>query len=631
MPIPDGPRDTFEAEVVERFGFLPNFYRAAQPSPDLRQQLWGFTKAGYLDNPMPSLFKERLFVWLSRFCPIRYSIVRHVGFLLGPPHGHAAGDAVAEPQSPEAVGELLRKPSPWQRDMLPVYALLEARTKPIDQWPDAGTELEDALFACAASIFVEPARSQLARHAVERALGARGFELFSGMLAFVRTAHYWTMLHPDIEAEDDMRQWMDGHEELARLLLEDPEAERCEMGGHLFAELTSLRDLHERQELERAQHALEEKDRQKDRFIAVLGHELRNPLAAIRASVDAMTLLGAKDARTARLIERVDRQTTALSRMVVDLLDASRIALGKLSLEIERLDLAELVADMLAEQQPRAQDAGLELLADVAAGPLLVEADPVRLRQILDNLVGNAIKFTPAGGKIGVSLVEDGSSVAVAVRDSGVGFDAQLAREMFEPFAQRDQGRDRAAGGLGLGLAIARRLAELHNGSLSAASDGPGHGAVFTLTLPDAAQRDAVTGADPAPARVRTVLLVEDNRDAADSLAELLDLTGIRVAVARAGPEAIVLALQLVPDLIVCDLGLPGEMDGLAVARTCRAEEALRSTRLVALSGYSSPQDHADAREAGFEYLLTKPLTREALARMTGATPSAGRGARPGD
>jgi signal transduction histidine kinase len=621
MANSDGPHDTFEAEVVERFGFLPNFYRAAQPSPDLRQQLWGFTKAGYLDNPMPSLFKERLFVWLSRFCPIRYSIVRHVGFLLGPPHGHAAGDAVAEPQSPEAVGELLRRPSPWQRDMLPVYALLEARTKPIDQWPDPGTELEDALFACAASIFVEPARSQLARHAVERALGARGFELFSGMLAFVRTAHYWTMLHPDLEAEDDMRQWMDGHEELARLLLEDPEAERCEMGGHLFAELTSLRDLHER-----AQRALEEKDRQKDRFIAVLGHELRNPLAAIRASVDAMTLLGAQDARAARLIERVDRQTTALSRMVVDLLDASRIALGKLSLESERLDLAGLLSDMLAEQQPRAQDAGLALLTDVTGAPVLVEADPVRLRQILDNLVGNAIKFTPAGGTIRIALVEDGTRVAVAVRDSGVGFDAQLAREMFEPFAQRDQGRDRAAGGLGLGLAIARRLAELHGGSLSATSDGPGQGAVFTLTMP-AARPDAVPGPDPSTPRVRTVLIVEDNRDAADSLAELLDLTGMRVAVARAGPEAIVLAHQIVPDLILCDLGLPGEMDGLAVARTCRADEALRSIRLVALSGYSSPQDHADAREAGFEYLLAKPLTREALARMTGTTPSAGPGA----
>ena len=181
--------------------------------------------------------------------------------------------------------------------------------------------------------------------------GPRRFEFFSGCLAFIRTAHYWTMLHPEIETEDDMRQLMSGHEELARLLLEDPEASRCDMGERLFDELTSLRDLHERQELERAKRALEEKDRQKDEFIAVLAHELRNPLGAIRAAADAMSLIQHDDPRVTRLTERLDRQTVAMARMLDDLLDASRIALGKVSVQLEPVDLPELLADVVDERQ----------------------------------------------------------------------------------------------------------------------------------------------------------------------------------------------------------------------------------------------------------------------------------------
>jgi hypothetical protein len=153
---------------------------------------------------MPSVFKERLFVWLSRFCPMRYCIVRHVGFLLGHDHGRAAGDAAAAPQTVDEIVGLLRRPSPWQREMDEVYALLEGLTAPIDTWPGSGTELEDAIFACAAVMFVEPVRSERARRALVRAVGPRRFELFSGCLAFIRTAHYWTMLHPEIDTEDDM-------------------------------------------------------------------------------------------------------------------------------------------------------------------------------------------------------------------------------------------------------------------------------------------------------------------------------------------------------------------------------------------------------------------------------------------
>src|SRR5580658_7168622 len=183
----------FEAEVTSRFGILPNFFKSAQAAPELLEQLWGFAKAGYLDNPMPSVFKERLFVWLSRFCPMRYCIVRHVGFLLGEHHGRPAGDVSAPTQTIDEVIALLRRPSPWNRDMAPVYAGLQAAPPRIDVWPAPGSVMEDAIFACAAIIFVEPARSESARHALVRTLGVREYELFSGCLAFIRTAHYWTM------------------------------------------------------------------------------------------------------------------------------------------------------------------------------------------------------------------------------------------------------------------------------------------------------------------------------------------------------------------------------------------------------------------------------------------------------
>lgn len=477
-------RSMFEADVAGRFGIFPNFFRSAQAAPELLEQLWVFAKAGYLDNPMPSVFKERLFVWLSRFCPMRYCIVRHVGFLLGEEHGHPAGDATAGKQTIEEVIGLLRQPSPWNRDMAAVYASLQATPGAIRAWPSPGSRMEDEIFACAAILFVQPARSEPARHALVRALGLREYELFSGCLAFIRTAHYWTMLHPEIETEDDMLELLRGHEELARLLLEDPEANRCEMGERLFGELAQLRELNERQDLQKAKQLLEEKDRQKDQFIAVLAHELRNPLGAIRAAGDALHRLKLQDGRAAPLIERVGRQTTTIARMLDDLLDASRIAFGKVSIKLERSELRELLRDALDEHEPHARHAGLQLTAQIPKEACIVNGDRMRLRQIVDNLLANAIKFTPAGGSVKLTLATDNDAALVSVRDTGIGFDNVFAQKLFEPFVQQDQGRQQSSGGLGLGLAIAAGLANLQGGSLTASSRGTGQGAVFTLTVP---------------------------------------------------------------------------------------------------------------------------------------------------
>ena len=611
-------RTAFEADVAARFGILPNFFRSAQAAPELLEQLWGFAKAGYLDNPIPSVLKERLFVWLSRFCPMRYCIVRHVGFLLGHAHGRAAGDASAVTQTVDEVIALLRRPSPWRRDMSLVYASLESTPRPIEPWPSAGSQYEDEMFACAAVMFVEPARSDRARHALVRTLGEREYELLSGCLAFVRTAHYWTMLHPEIESEEDMVELMRSHTELAHLLLEDQDANRCEMGERLFGELAALRELNERRELEKAKQLLEQKDRHKDQFIAVLAHELRNPLTAIRTAGYALRRLKLQDERAGPLVERLDRQTTAIARMLDDLLDASRIAFGKISMEVEPIELVDLIRDALDEQEPRARDAGLQLTGRLGKSPCLVHADRVRLRQILDNLLSNAIKFTPAGGRIELTMTVDKGSVVISLLDTGIGFESAFAEELFEPFVQEEKGRDRTAGGLGLGLAIAARLAKLQNGSLTASSPGIGQGALFTLTLPISPRLDnaSVNSISVLPFGSKSVLLVEDNKDVADGVAELLRLHGVSVRVAYDGVSAIESALAAVPDLILCDLGLPGGMDGLAVARACRAENTLRDVRLVATSGYSSAMDHASAASAGFDSLVIKPLTEEALRKL---------------
>jgi signal transduction histidine kinase len=605
----------FKADVTGRFGILPNFFRSASAAPELIEQLWGFAKAGYLDNPIPPVFKERLFVWLSRFCPMRYCIVRHVGFLLGGRHGRAAGDASAQPQTLDEVIALLRRPSPWKRDMTLVYASLETAPHLNGQWPAAGNRLEDEIFACAAVMFVEPARSDGARRALIRTLGERDFEFFSGCLAFIRTAHYWTMLHPEIESEEDMLELMRGHEELARLLLEDSEADRSEMSERTFAELASLRELNERQELQKAKQALEEKDRQKDQFIAVLAHELRNPLGAIRTSAYALRRLKLQDERAGPLVERVDRQTTAIARMLEDLLDASRIAFGKVSVQFESLDLRTFLRDALDEQEPHARQAGLQLIAQITEDTCYVNADRMRLRQIVDNLLSNAIKFTAAGGCVELTLAIENDAAVVSVRDTGIGFESGFSEKLFEPFVQQEQGRDRSAGGLGLGLAIAARLTALQNGSLTASSPGIGRGALFTLTIPVAPRLNESPLNEYPVGRLsaKSVLLVEDNRDLADGFAELLRLHGAYVRVAYDGPSAIKNALESAPDIILCDLGLPGGMDGFAVARACRAQASLRNVRLVAASGYSSSEDHANAVTAGFDSLMIKPLTEESL------------------
>jgi hypothetical protein len=234
MTPPKRQFTAFQSEVAGRFGLVPNFFSSAPDAPELVERLWVFAKAAYLDSPIPALFKERLFVYLSRFCGVRYCIARHCAFLIG--NGHSSGDPSAVPQSIEQAIRLLKTPPPWQRDINAVLRALE--TGPIGaDWPDPETDLEDRVFSAATIAFVEPARSSRARRALRHALGGERLELLLGLLAFIRTAHYWTVVHPEIVYEEDISNLLAAHEELARLLLQDPEAARSETGSRLFSEV----------------------------------------------------------------------------------------------------------------------------------------------------------------------------------------------------------------------------------------------------------------------------------------------------------------------------------------------------------------------------------------------------------
>jgi hypothetical protein len=214
------PPDPFRQDVARRFGLVPNFFMTARDAPEIVEKLWDFARSAYLDNPMPSLFKERLFVLLSRFCPVRYCIVRHCGFLVG--CGHASGDPTAPTQTIAQVVGLLRAPAPWRREMEPIYASLAAIEKPID-WPAAGSDIEDWIFAAATVIFVEPLQSERPQMLLRNVLGGKRYEYFLALLTFIRAAHYWTVVHPGLEIEDDVVELMRTHKELASLLLQDPD------------------------------------------------------------------------------------------------------------------------------------------------------------------------------------------------------------------------------------------------------------------------------------------------------------------------------------------------------------------------------------------------------------------------
>jgi signal transduction histidine kinase/ActR/RegA family two-component response regulator len=369
--------------------------------------------------------------------------------------------------------------------------------------------------------------------------------------------------------------------------------------------------------LARAERALKEADRRKDEFLAILAHELRNPLAPIRNSLEILHLTNADNPANEKVREVIERQVNHMVRLVDDLMEISRITRGKIELRKERVELAGVLRNALETSRPLIKAGGHSLTVALPEEPILLEGDSVRLAQIFSNLLNNAAKYTEERGQIWLSADREGAGAVISVRDSGIGIPPQQLPHVFELFMQGERHYTRMPSGLGIGLTLVKSLVELHGGTVEAHSEGFGGGSEFVVRLPvlaDARPANA-PGAESAAATAlpaRRVLVVDDNRDAADSLGVLLRLLGAEVYVAHSGPEALEQARLHRPAVVLLDLGMPG-MDGYQVARRLRQLPGLADITLIALTGWGQDADRRDSAAAGFNHHLTKPADLKEL------------------
>jgi len=379
-------------------------------------------------------------------------------------------------------------------------------------------------------------------------------------------------------------------------------------------------------ETEAARAAAEEANRSKDAFLAALSHELRNPLTPINNSLVILERSQPGSELSHRALRTIDRQVHHLARLVDDLLDTTRIARGKVKLRKDRVDLNEIVKNLSEDHRPVFEANEVKLEVALAPRPVAVEGDWHRLGQVVGNLLQNAAKFCQREGNTRIAVSEDASEqqALVTVADDGVGIAPEVLGHLFEPFVQGDTTLARSKGGLGLGMALAKQLVELHGGQISARSGGVGRGAQFTVRLPLAPPTVAALRAPPSASSAslvrRRVLIIEDNVDAADTLRDLLELQQQEVAVAHNGSEGLELVHGFRPEIVLCDIGLPG-MDGYEVARTIRAGRTPDCPYLVALSGYALPEDVRRASESGFDLHIPKPPSIEDLDRLLAEVP----------
>jgi signal transduction histidine kinase len=374
-------------------------------------------------------------------------------------------------------------------------------------------------------------------------------------------------------------------------------------------EVQRQRDL----QLQAANTQLSAADLRKDEFLATLSHELRNPLAPMRSALDVLKIKHGND-EDARVIGAFDRQLRHLTRLVDDLMEVSRITQNRMQLRRAPVDMAALVRGAVHDMAPMMTAARHTLRLALPDAPLTVDGDATRLAQVVINLLGNAAKYTPDGGLINVELAGQAGHAELRVRDNGIGIPAAALGTIFQLFTQLEPGRERACGGLGIGLALARGIVELHGGEILVESDGPGRGSQFTLRLPliagcAVAEEIATAPGQPAPLRV---LVVDDNVDAAETMATMLELFGCTTLLAHTAAGALALAPDFLPEVALLDIGLP-DFNGYELARRLRGLDACASTKLIAATGWGQERDRQLARDAGYDHHLTKPIDIERL------------------
>jgi PAS domain S-box-containing protein len=375
--------------------------------------------------------------------------------------------------------------------------------------------------------------------------------------------------------------------------------------------------------LEKSRDQLAEADRRKDKFLATLAHELRNPLAPMRNALELLRLKDSQDEQLNQLHNILQRQVGHMTHLVDDLLEVSRITQGKLELRTQQLDVANALHHAVESVRPLMQAAPHELTITLPAEPIMLDADPVRLSQVVLNLLNNAAKYTPPGGKIELSARQECGHALIAVKDSGIGIPAESLANIFDMFSQHAPARERAQGGLGIGLALVRGLVELRGGTITAQSAGLGLGSEFVVRLPVSESRPSVPAAvDGVPESSAggpplRIVVVDDNKDAADSLAMLLEFNGHDVRTANDGRAGLELTLEVLPDVVMLDIGLP-QLNGYEIARCIRTDARCGDVLLIAVSGWGQEKDKAEAMSAGFDYHFTKPVDFDRLQDVLG-------------
>ncbi len=766
----------FRREVTDRFGVLPNFFCSADAAPGLAEELWKFAKSAYLDSPLPSLFKERLFVHLSRFCEVRYCIVRHVGFLIG--QGRPAGDADAASETVDQVIEMLRRALPEGPAFTEVLERLE-RLSLDGRLPEPRSECETDLFDALTIMFLAPRDAAHARRALRAAVGDATFELLVAYLAFIRTAHYWTEMHPELTYEPDMAEILRSYGELAALLLDKSEAELVQGGVQLRETLNHLRrvevalhesesrhafllrlgdalrllidplaiqaeasrllgerlltdrayyaDIDEAQgyilvernfvragvsstvgrfslpdfnwvgptfrvggpmvvadtqtsplipdtsrpavaavgvgafvaaplirdgrlvaalvvsnlsprvwapeevelvketaertweaiERARAEEQLREANARKDEFLAMLAHELRNPLAPIRTGLELIRHGGDTVVAVERVRGMMERQVGHMVRLIDDLLDVSRITSGKIVIQRAPTSLGSLVRSAVEANRAAMAAKRIELRVELPKDDCVIDVDPTRFVQILSNLLHNAVKFTNNDGSVSISatITQPRSDllpqVSISVIDSGIGISPEFLPRVFDLFAQGETSSSQP--GLGIGLALARRLVELHGGRLDARSEGHGRGSEFVVRVPLATNQLVSASERRADERRLDgrILVVDDNQDAATATAMLIAELGGDARVAYDGESALAMLQEYQPEAILLDIGMRG-LDGYETCQRIRGVLG-NGVLLVALTGFGQEHDKEKATRAGFDAHLTKPADEAAL------------------
>ncbi|MFZ2171435.1 MAG: ATP-binding protein, partial [Methylococcaceae bacterium] len=364
-------------------------------------------------------------------------------------------------------------------------------------------------------------------------------------------------------------------------------------------------------ERKHAEEAVRLADRRKDEFLAMLAHELRNPLAPICNTVQMLKMQETTDPKLAWGLNVIDRQVSHMALLLDDLLDVARIMHGKITLKAERFELSDIVNNVIETSRPMIESRGQELIISQITGPQWIDGDRVRLAQVLSNLLNNAAKYTGEGGKITLTVMRDGSDAVIEVRDTGIGISSDVLPHVFDLFIQADRSLAHSQGGLGLGLTLVRQLVEIHGGTVTAASAGIGKGSSFTVRLPALSMESSIAELpltkSVLPMPKFRILVVDDYADAAESMAMLLKAEGHEVETADCGMKAIERAQAFRPQVVLLDIGLP-DLDGYEVAKRLRALPETRDVTLIALTGYGQAEDRKRSQSAGFNHHLLKPV-----------------------